>query len=214
MHIVLEKEIDNAFKATSICHHLKTIHDFYKMKDISSLSDNELEFSNRFAACMAKGAKMINDNINVQDLKGYYAVRNFIDSEHISPEELDYCVIGNKALEQMYDDSPINGLEDVDFHETSFLGYIPRFTKIEMTDSNIDVYFDDKTHISMDIKSNSSDPRDDMLYILLTKALGPINLQMLMEFLNSLAETKIENKINKKRVVKSRLESDTTDASE
>lgn len=180
MYVISNDKISDAFAHSSIDHQLTTFRQIYHSENPPS--DIETTFVDNFVSCLENGVKMLDDNLSTYDIVGYVNVRNFMAGNGLTPEDLEYTLVGNTGFANTVLDTPRNSFDDA-LDVTRSFGYIPSFTKIVSNDPDTVIFFSDGTSVHVTAKGDTFDDETGIYIALLKKALGSQNLQRLFSLI-------------------------------
>lgn len=180
MYVISNDKISDAFAHSSIDHQLTTFRQIYNSENPPS--DIETTFVDNFVSCLENGVKMLDDNLSSYDIIGYVNVRNFMAGNDLTPEDLEYTLVGNTGFANTVLDTPRDSFDDA-LDATRSFGYMPSFTKIVSNDPDTVIFFSDGTSVRVTAKGDTFDDETGIYIALLKKALGSQNLQRLFSLI-------------------------------
>lgn len=190
MYVVSNDKISDAFAHSSIDHQLTTFRQIYNSEN--SPSNIETTFVDNFVSCLENSVKMLDDNLSPYDIFGYVNVRNFMADNGLTPEDLEYALVGNTGFANTVLDTPRDSFDDA-LDVTRSFGYIPSFTKIVSNDPDTVIFFSDGTSVHVTAKDDTFDDETGIYIALLKKALGSQNLQRLFSLIADAKNTALQS---------------------
>lgn len=152
-----------------------------------SLTNEENSFTASFAHDMNNGLHFARNYAD--DLKGYLKIRDILSDAGMSPEALDYSILGNIEAGMLRD---VEIDDDIDIDAIKTYGYVPKIVKIVSNEPNTVIYFNDGTKTVV----KCADPEEfdiekGVYFALLKKAYGSRNLQHIFKLIaNAIGENK------------------------
>ena len=98
MYVISNDKITDAYAHSSVDHQLKTFRQLYNSNN--PLSDIETKFVDNFVSCLENGMRMLDGNVEPRDVLGYVNVRKFMTDNGLTPEDLEYTLVGNTVYKR------------------------------------------------------------------------------------------------------------------
>lgn len=186
MYVISNDKITDAYAHSSVDHQLKTFRQLYNSNN--PLSDIETKFVDNFVSCLENGMRMLDGNVEPRDVLGYVNVRKFMTDNGLTPEDLEYTLVGNTVFAYIIADTPRYSFGNALDASRSY-GHMPSFTKIVSNDPDTVIFFSDGSSVRVTAENGSFDDKTGIYIALLKKALGSQNLQRLFSLIADAKKT-------------------------
>ena len=187
MFAITPKKITDQFYNTSLEHDLE--HYCAVMSAIEegyTPNKGDMMRASDFAKTMNAGLEAYKSH---KHMANYLAIRESLAKSQLTPEELDYAIIGNICA------GAITDCDDIDFDLIATTGYIPAITKIVSKEPETMIWFSDGDCVVVTCQPDETFDAEKGIYIcLLKKALGPKNLQHLFKLMSTAKHVVIKDK--------------------
>ena len=186
MYVISNDKITDAYAHSSVDHQLTTFRQLYNSNN--PLSNIETKFVDNFVSCLENGMRMLDGNVEPRDVLGYVNVHKFMTDNGLTPEDLEYTLVGNTGFANIIADTPRDSFDDALDASRSY-GHMPSFTKIVSNDPDTVIFFSDGSSVRVTAENGSFDDKTGIYIALLKKALGSQNLQRLFSLIADAKKT-------------------------